>query len=204
MHRRKAIGIDISLMHRNIGMAVLLRAVLPEILNCTDYSFVLFSTHKKSLNLVMDKEHITKVYVPFDVLPFQKQNPLYEQLILPFLIARYHLDLMFFPYNTMPLIRFSKYKAIVAIHDLIYFKSAHEVEPPTNFFQKIGWHYRRLIVARIASKADGIITDSNYSKQDLVMHFSAIPENYIHVLYAAIDPLYFTKEANEVVLHRYH
>lgn len=109
----------------------------------------------------------------------------FEQLLYPFLLNKYKLDLVHFPHFNVPLM-YSK-RFIVTIHDLIishYPSSRSTTLHPLLYKAKLGAY--NLLIEKVAKKAYKILTVSNYTKQDIVKFLKASPEQII-VVYNGVD-----------------
>jgi len=97
-----------------------------------------------------------------------KAFPIWEQLSLPWLAAKHHIDYLFCPYNTAPLHMASSVGLILAIHDLIYMIPVPDLGLSKSAYQNVGRLYRRLIVPRAIRRARFIITVSQSARLDLL------------------------------------
>lgn len=110
---------------------------------------------------------------------------IFEQLLYPFLLYKYKLDLVHFPHFNAP-IMYSK-KFIVTIHDLIishYPSSRATTLHPLLYKAKLGAY--NLLIQKVSKKADKILTVSNYTKNDIVKFLKASPDKII-VVYNGVD-----------------
>jgi len=107
----------------------------------------------------------------------EKNIRVYDQLKLPYFVYREKIDLFFSPYPKMPIL--SGCKKVITIHDLTPICLDIYREGLTTNAQYIS-HY---IYARCAN---AIITDSEYSKNDIVKILK-IPERRVHVIYDAVE-----------------
>lgn len=105
---------------------------------------------------------------------------LYEYAFLPHQIRHDALDLFHAPSNLLPLRKVCPY--VVTIHDMSYF-----VDPRRYTRSKA--LYWQTITRRTIKLADCIITDSEYSKQDILRYFS-FPEDRIIVIPIAAHSLF--------------
>ncbi len=143
-------------------------------------SYVLF-LRPDNYNLFAASERIKKVRA--DYLWYTVK----EQLFFPFRIYREKLDLMHFPHFNVPILYWRKY--IVTIHDLIitHFPSrrATTLGPMLYFFKQLAY---RFVAWLAVKKAQRIITVSEYSKNEIIKHFSVAPDKVL-VTYEAANPL---------------
>ena len=114
-----------------------------------------------------------------------KWHSLSEQLKFPTIIRREKLDLMHFPYFSVPIFYNRPY--VVTIHDLIinHFSTgkASTLAYPLYLTKREGY---RFVIGQAAKKARKIIVPSNATKQELIDHLK-IPENKIDVIYEAAE-----------------
>jgi len=96
----------------------------------------------------------------------------WEQIVLPKVVARDHVELLFAPAYTAPLV--SDVPTVVAIHDLSF------AARPEWFTMREGMR-RRWVTRRAAQRARAIITISEFSRRELVERFG-VPESHIHVI----------------------
>jgi glycosyltransferase involved in cell wall biosynthesis len=104
-----------------------------------------------------------------------------EQMILPYYLSALKPDLAHFPNFNVSLNR--KYPFVVTIHDLIYLKYPGACP---NLLARV---YAAFMIGYACRQARLIITDSQYSKQDL-MNTIHVPESKIRVIYPAVDSKY--------------
>ncbi len=104
-----------------------------------------------------------------------------EQLFMPAIFNREHLDLLHVPYFNVPLLYFGKF--VVTIHDLtiLHFDTGKATTLPYIFYQlrRFGY-YVSLLKAIFWSEK--IIAVSQTTKKEILNHFDVLPEN-IKVIY---------------------
>ncbi len=95
-----------------------------------------------------------------------------EQLVLPRILNQYHLDLMHFLHFNVPL--FYQGRLVVTVHDLALFdfNNAHGRNIFNQTFYGIKKIFFKLIFIHAIKRAQQIITDSEYTKQELLRRFS--------------------------------
>jgi glycosyltransferase involved in cell wall biosynthesis len=79
-----------------------------------------------------------------------------------------HKGIMIFPYNTAPIFLKKTPYNVLIVHDLIFFKK-YETK---SLKQKIGKLYRRLVLPRIISKFDHIVTVSEHTRTEMKNFFN--------------------------------
>ncbi len=105
-----------------------------------------------------------------------------EQLLFPFLLYKYKLDLVHFVNFNVPILYFKKF--IVTIHDLI----THNKKKDSSKLPFILFYIKKIIykfIIRWAVKfSKKIITVSNYTKKTIINKFNVNPKKII-VIYEA-------------------
>src|ERR1035437_3056531 len=108
-----------------------------------------------------------------------------EQLRLPHLLKKEKLDLMHFPYFSVPIFYNKPY--VVTIHDLIinHFSTgkASTLAYPLYLAKRAAYKF---VIKKAAEKAKKIITPSNATKQEIIEHLK-ISENKIDVAHEASE-----------------
>lgn len=107
-----------------------------------------------------------------------KYYSLREQVELPRILGRYSVDLFHSPHFLLPF--YSPCSTVVTIHDVIYLACRGDL--PT----RLGRFYYSMMMAAAVRLAKYIITDSEFSKQDIVRHLRVDPAK-IKVIYPAVD-----------------
>jgi len=100
-----------------------------------------------------------------------------EQIELPAILRRHKVDLLHSPHFLLPLIR--PCPAVVTIHDVIYLAC------PEDLPSQLGRVYYRLMMSAAVRLARRVITDSEFSKRDIVRHLGADAEK-IEVIYPGV------------------
>lgn len=126
-----------------------------------------------------------------------------EQLVFPFLLMRYKCDVMHFPHFNVPIAYFGTF--IVTIHDLIL------IHFPTQRATTLHplWYKIKFVAYKIAiwwaiKKSDHIMTVSDFTKQDILKHYS-VSSKKITVAYEAVDTFcwHHSSEKNISILQKY-
>jgi glycosyltransferase involved in cell wall biosynthesis len=99
-----------------------------------------------------------------------------EQIELPRILRDHRVDLLHSPHFMLPLR--SPCPTVVTIHDVIYLACKGDLP---SFFGRL---YYRAMMAAAARRADRIITDSEFSKQDIMRHLN-VGSSRIEVIYPA-------------------
>lgn len=108
-----------------------------------------------------------------------------EQFKFPLLIKKQKLDLMHFPYFSVPILYDKPY--IVTIHDLIinHFSTGRASTLFYPFYLAKREAYK-FVIRKAAQNAKKIIVPSNATKREIIEHFK-IAENKIETIYEATD-----------------
>ena len=101
-----------------------------------------------------------------------------EQLQLPGILRANRIDLLHSPHFMLPLLRACP--SIVTIHDVIYLACKEDLP------SCVGRLYYRAMMSASVRVADRIITDSNFSKQDIMRRLNVVSDK-IDVIYPAVD-----------------
>ncbi len=121
------------------------------------------------------------------VLLYIKWYGLAEQIIFPFYIWRYKLDLMHFPHFNVPI--FCPVKFIITIHDLILIKfptlRATTLGPVIYKIKSLGY---KIVISLAVKRSKKILTVSGYTKDDLIKQFDIKPYKII-VTYEGVAEL---------------
>jgi glycosyltransferase involved in cell wall biosynthesis len=112
--------------------------------------------------------------------------PVWEQLVLPIRVRQDRLDILHCPANTAPMALPRHMKLVLTVHDVMYLLPASVLTASRVFRQRLGNFYRRVVVPRVARRADRIITDSEFSKREIVEYLKILPGR-IRVIHLGID-----------------
>lgn len=124
--------------------------------------------------------------------------PLWEQVALPRLLRRIRPDMLHCTSNTAPI--YCPVPLVLTLHDIIYmerFRSGSK-----SWYQRLGWHYRRLVVPRILRKCRHIITVSETERQRILKRFPSL-FNRLSVLHNGYNHLYTPDSHNPEIARRY-
>lgn len=104
-----------------------------------------------------------------------------EQIFMPAIFNREHLDLLHVPYFNVPLFYFGKF--VVTIHDLtiLHFDTGKASTLPYIFYKlrRIGYHIELM---KALSWSEKVIAVSQATKKEILDHFDVLPE-HISVIY---------------------
>lgn len=125
-----------------------------------------------------------------------------EQVLFPFFLRRFRLDLVHFPHFNVPLLYTGRF--IVTIHDLIlvrYPTIRNTTRLAILYWVKFAAY--RLVIASAVRRAAHIITVSQFAKRDIIERYPAAVGK-VSVTYEAADPLcrFMPREASDQLLDR--
>src|ERR1700756_3027342 len=135
--------------------------------------------HEYLLILPPDGEALVNAPDAEKIFPVLKYYSLREQIELPRILRRHKVDLLHSPHFLLPLV--SPCPAVATIHDVIYLAC------PQDLPSSMGRLYYRGMMKACSRMAARIITDSEYSKADIIRHLQADPDK-IEVIYPGVDP----------------
>src|SRR5258708_4237672 len=113
------------------------------------------------------------------ISPVLKYYSVREQIELPRILSRHKVDLLHSPHFLLPLVR--PCPAVATIHDVIY------IACPQDLPSRAGRLYYWAMMKACSRLAARIITDSEYSKSEIIRHLHADPAK-IEVIYPGVDP----------------
>lgn len=149
-----------------------------------DFELFLFLDNSKN-------SYIPEFYDPYDRLVICRipvsNYPLWEQVLLPFYLLIYKIDILHSVGNTAPLLRFSKYRLIVTVHDVMFMKSELSLFNSGNFYQFFGSLYRRIITPIAIYLSNHIITVSEFSRRDIIATLGLKSSSKICTIYESFD-----------------
>jgi glycosyltransferase involved in cell wall biosynthesis len=123
-------------------------------------------------NLV-DAPNVEKITPPL------KYYSVREQIELPRILNGHKVDLLHSPHFLLPLVR--PCPAVATIHDVVY------IACPQDLRSRAGRLYYRAMMKACSRLATRIITDSEYSRSEIVRHLRVDPAK-IEVIYPGVDP----------------
>jgi len=108
----------------------------------------------------------------------------WEQIPFPRQLRENKIDLVFLSNHTAPW--FCPFPSVVTIHDVLYMDPISLRQPVR---QIVGRLYKRLCAPRSARYAQNVLTDSEYSRQQIIKRIG-IPAAKVNVIYASIEPVF--------------
>lgn len=131
------------------------------------------------------------------LLSFIPYYSIREQFALPGFLKRHRVDVFHSPHFNLPLIR--PCSTVVTIHDVIYLACKDDLP------SRLGRVYYRGMMTASVRLADRVLTDSQFSKGDIIRYLNADPAK-IEVVYPGVDPRFRRvrdETAIQSVLSRY-
>lgn len=182
------IGIDARLLERKMtGIGRSLKTFLDELpLVDKENQYFLFSYEK----LNIPGEFYVEVPTIKSFLPQKFFSPLWMNLILPMYLKKNKIDLFFSANTLIPLIKLKKTKYLFVLHDVIY-------KVDKTFHPFIYRKYLDFLTYFSVKSSDLIITDSNYSKQDILKYYK-IKEDKVKVIHLAADNRFCRMNISEI------
>jgi len=171
------IGIDARLLERRItGIGRVLITFLDDIPKFDkENEYFLFSYAPLDFNRNFYKNISTiKSFIPQKLFA-----PIWSNFILPLYLKNNKIDLLFSVNQILPLIKVNNCKYVSIVHDVIY-----KADP--NFLPFIYRKYLQFFAHFSIKISDKIITDSEYSKTDILKHYN-VPESKIRVILPATN-----------------
>lgn len=144
------------------------------------FNFILFTGDSELFAPEWQRPNVQVVTSPLSQRTVLR-NHLWEQIELPRLAKRFGIDLLHSPANLAPL-NF-RGRSIVNIHDLCF------LVQPAWFSLSFRLIYRWL-VPKIARNSTLVVTNSNYSKND-ILKFLKLQVDRIRLTYWSVDPIFF-------------
>ncbi|MBN1233528.1 MAG: glycosyltransferase family 4 protein [Candidatus Coatesbacteria bacterium] len=171
------IGIaTVSEAKRMGGIATYIRELLPHFaLQATQHEFFVFRNTEYALK-IPKADNMHDITFKFNINSPSIRR-LYEQLVFPFLIKKYNLDLLHSIDNVIPFLYSGN--QVVTIHDVTLFNTPDR-------FTKLKTLYLKNFVRRTVKKVDHIITISSSTKSDLIKYTNA-DESKITVIYESAN-----------------
>ena len=135
--KAKRVLINVSVITKIYrGMAVFTKQIVKELIKNDNYEYIFVSANNLDDEITRLIFSSTNTYVQINT-----PLPVFDQIVIPYLIRKYNPDASWFPSNTFPLIGNNKSKYIVTIHDLIFFMKGYNAP---DVYQKIAKYYRVL------------------------------------------------------------
>jgi len=182
------IGLDARLIHET-GVGRYIENLIRELENIdTTNTYVVFLRKKDFHEFHLPNNRWSKSVA--DV----SWHSIAEQLIMPWILLRAHLDLVHIPYFNVPVFYPKKY--IVTIHDLtiLHFDTGKASTLPYWVYKIRRFGYMTVLSLGV-KKAARIIAVSNTVKNDIVESLGVQPAK-ITVTYEGVDPVFYQTQRN--------
>lgn len=152
--------INVSVISKNYrGMGFFAKNLIVELIENRRYEYIFVSG-----NDIDESLHKLIIDSGCKYVQVNTQLPLFEQLVIPYLIFKYEPDVCWFPSNTFPLFKSKKCIYIATICDLIFLRGDIK---PTSLYQIIGKLYRSLNVRYGIKKLNKITSISNTALKEI-------------------------------------
>jgi len=122
--------------------------------------------------------------------------PLWENIALPIAANQDKLDLLHCLGNTAPIILPSSVHLVLTIHDVMFIQTGEFVPKPTNRYQAWGRLYRACIVPFVARRAKGIVTVSDFSRNNILELVSGVAVDKVFVSHQSCDAFFLSTHAS--------
>ncbi|HEV2965102.1 MAG TPA: glycosyltransferase family 1 protein [Candidatus Angelobacter sp.] len=171
MVQPKRIALDLRRI-KNPGIGRYMKCLVEGLLACEpEHQYLLIMLPGTEEMITTSATHAEKLSIKL------KYYSIREQIELPRLLRAHRIDLLHSPHFMLPLRRTCP--SIVTIHDVIYLACKEDLPSHVARF------YYRTMMAAAARSADRIITDSEFSKQD-IMRYLDVESSRIEVIYPAV------------------
>lgn len=171
------IGIDARLLERRITgigrVLILILEKLPEVDSQNKY--FLFSYGQ----LVNIDKFYTNISTVKSFIPQKLFSPIWNNFILPNYLKKNKIDIFFSVNQIIPLVKGRTTKYISVVHDVIY-------KADKKFLPVIYRKYLQFFAYFSVKNSEVIITDSHYSKQDILKNYR-VDEKKIKVIYSSAN-----------------
>lgn len=173
------------LCEEKTGISVYAKNLIENLLKMDSQNhYVIFVRKKMAFNNFQPERHrIVPLYCTKNIL----MRTILEQIVLPFLLLYFRIDVLHCLSFTAPMIKFCKY--IVTIHDLAY-KIFPESIPKVKLF------YYNVFFSLCAKRSDKIIAVSKNTKNDIVRFFKIQEKNIQVILLGVHQALAEKKESS--------
>ncbi|MFH1833046.1 MAG: glycosyltransferase family 1 protein [Candidatus Levyibacteriota bacterium] len=180
------IGIDCRLWNES-GVGRYIRNLIKNLLiQDSKNSYVLFVNSLDSENIKYQISNIKYANKNLKIITTDiRWHSFKEQLIFPSILNKENLDLVHFPYFSVPI--FYNKPFVVTIHDLIinHFSTglASTLSAPLYQLKLLGYKF---VISQAVKKAKKVITVSNTTKDEIIDHFG-VDDKKVIVTYEGVD-----------------
>ena len=124
--------------------------------------------------------------------------PLWEQIALPQAAKHARVDLLHCTSNTAPI--WCPVPLVLTLHDIIFLEPRDKRNK--SFYQNLGWFYRKLVVPRILTKCERIITVSDFELHNILDKLH-IPLSRMAMIYNGYNTWFKVLEDTGSVYRKY-
>jgi glycosyltransferase involved in cell wall biosynthesis len=167
------LGVDARMLigaWKNRGIGIYIQSLITP-LNINSYLCILPNNQK------IEKINILSKGISF--------FPIWEQLILPFILNKKLCKYVLFPSITSPIFIKNGIKKITIVYDLIFMIPFKELPPSHSLYNNFGRLYRRIIAPLTYRNTNYLITISEFTKNELSKKFN-ISDEKIYVIPCSI------------------
>lgn len=172
------------------GIGTYVRNVLYELSNIKDNPEVYVLMNRKDIPTLKFKTDMKLMETRFNI----QRYSITEQIALPYYINKIKPDLAYFPNFNTPL--FLKVPFVVTIHDMIHYLFSESCP------NKLAQIYVKTMLRHSAINAKIIVTDSNYSKNDIVRYLG-VKSNKVRVVVPGVSKKYRPSEVTGNFYEKY-
>ncbi|MEO1051211.1 MAG: glycosyltransferase family 1 protein [Bacteroidota bacterium] len=160
------IGIEAQRLFRKNkhGMDIMALELIKQIQKTDDENeYIIFTKSDKDKLVLPQSNRVKLVVTPY--FPY----PIWEQIVLPMCVRKYKLDMLHCTSNTAPY--WPGTSLLVTLHDLIFMQKWSSSKRGGSLYQRIGNVYRSLLVPRLINRCIGLVTVSDFAKNEIRDHF---------------------------------
>lgn len=170
------IGIDARLLERKMtGIGRVLYTLLKDLPSYDKKNKYFLFTYEP---LEFDKNFYINISTVKSVIPQKLFSPVWGNFILPYYLKKHNIQILFSVNQIIPLIKVKGCKYISIVHDVIY-----KADP--NYLPFIYRRYLQFFAYFSIKISDMILTDSEYSKKDILKHYKVSDKKIKVILPAA-------------------
>ncbi len=162
------------------GIGTCIRQLAP-LLNQPPFRVLLLVNQKEQLWC----QNLEQIYFPSPIYSIQ------EQLYFPMKIPR--CDLFWSPHYNIPLLPIRAKKKVVTIHDACHLALGDYLSLPERL-------YAKFVMKKALYSSNAIVTDSCFSKQELIRYLG-LPKQNLSIIPPAVNRQLFQRVSNESILN---
>ena len=170
------------------GMGIYLNEILGATKLLPEINFHLLTNSNESADILKNQFYDLE---NINIKVLKSPLPIYEQILLPAYCHKIRTNYLISSGNTASIFGVSK-KQILLIHDVYYLKKKKDSKGANSIKRKLGEIYRRLTIRMAAKKSLGIISVSEFAKNDIVKELGVISQKVV-VIHNGVDVNYSMK-----------